>query len=79
MFVESNLPHHRIPAEENIHTGFLVVVDQVAPNRTFPVAKNNNPRTKTTMNFVALRNERWYTNRVVHTTLRHVYSRVNMP
>lgn len=50
-----HLPDHRIPAEENIHARFLVVVDLVAPNGTFPVAKDNNAGTQAAMYFVALR------------------------
>lgn len=55
--MESHLPDHRIPTEEDIHACFLVVIDLVAPNRTFSIAKDNNPRTQTTVYFVTLGNE----------------------
>lgn len=54
LLMKSYLPHHRIPTEENIDSRFLVVIYQVAPNRTSPVAKNHDPRAQTTVNFVAL-------------------------
>lgn len=53
-----HLPDHRIAAEENIHTRFFVVIDPIASNGTFSVAKNNDPRAQAAVDFVALLNER---------------------
>jgi len=47
-------PDHRIPTEEDIDTRLFVVIDLVAPDRPFPVAKDNNSRTQTTVYSVTL-------------------------
>lgn len=52
------LPDHRIAAEENIHTRFFVIIDLIASNGTFSIAKNNDPRAQAAVDFVALLNER---------------------
>lgn len=48
------LPDHRIAAEENIHTRFFVIIDLVASNRTFSIAKDHDPRAQTAVDLVAL-------------------------
>lgn len=52
--MESYLPDMWIPTEENIDTRFLIIIDLVTPNGTFPIAENNDPRSQSTVYLVAL-------------------------